>query len=165
MGGGGAREGGRGGGTGTGSSGASAASAARSGPTAARGQEQQHDAVEQGAVSAGKRWSRRGRDVSAPQSGRIKIGAVKRANKDWSVSALVVSSYDIGFVTKWPYTRGSSVGVQKSKNLRDLTFRHEADVIRGRGDQERTRRDPEHHSISFQHSRATKEFRVMPFIL
>ena len=33
------------------------------------------------------------------------------------------------------------------------------------GDQERTRRDPERHPRSFQHSPATKEFRVMPFIL
>ena len=54
---------------------------------------------------------------------------------------------------------------KKSKNLRDRPFRHEADAIRRRGDQERTRRDPERHPRSFQHSRATKEFRVMSFIL
>jgi len=44
-------------------------------------------------------------------------------------------------------------------------FRHEVDAIQRRGDQERTRQDPEHHPRSFQHSRATKESRVMPFIL
>ena len=39
------------------------------------------------------------------------------------------------FVTKWPYTRESSVGV-KIYDLRDRLFRHEADAIRRRGDQE-----------------------------
>ena len=56
-------------------------------------------------------------------------------------------------------------GKIETKNLRDRPFRHDADTIRRRGDQDRTRRGPEHHFKSFPHSRVSKEFQIMPFIL